>query len=128
MAQKPGPKSALKTGKVDAGGDRAEKGAIKYSVQVHTDERGLEVIEVSAMSGDEAAQKALKQHAYKGTSVRGVTPVSDPDANSLGGEREAANMIRNAENPGAVINTLGTDANAEATEKLGKADVKELGE
>jgi hypothetical protein len=59
--------------------------------------------------------------------VRGVTPYSDPDANSLGGERDAAAMIQNAENPGAIVNTLGTEANVEATKKLGKADIKELG-
>ncbi len=60
--------------------------------------------------------------------MRGVTPYSDPDANSLNGEREAGIMFGNAENAGAIINTLGTDANREATEKLGRADVTELGE
>jgi hypothetical protein len=64
---------------------------------------------------------------YRGVSVRGVTPASDPDANSLGGERDAAIMISKAANNGHLVNTLGTDANAEATEKLGKADVTELG-
>lgn len=129
MAQKPGPKSALKTHKAASATGDVDKGAIDYSVQCHTDEDGLFVLEpVSAKSGDEAAAKALKTEGYKGLSVRGVTPYSDPDANSLGGEREAANMIRNAENPGAIINTLGTEANAEATGKLGKADIKELGE
>jgi hypothetical protein len=127
-----GPKSALKggigsDGEGPDGGERTKK--LRYSVQVHTDERGLEVLEpVDADSGDEAAQKALAKHNYKGASVRGVTPYSDPDPNSLGGEREAANMIRNAANPGAIVNTLGTEANAEATEKLGKADIGELGE
>jgi hypothetical protein len=133
MAQKAGPPSSLKTGKAAGadGSDDATSGPRKqqYSVQCHTDERGLFVMEpISAASGDEAAAAALKTEGYKGLSVRGVTPYSDPDANSLGGEREAANMIRNAENGGAVINTLGTQANAEATRKLGKADIKELGE
>lgn len=132
MAQKAGPKSALKGGAGSHGDGPEGRGATKrlrYSVQVHTDEKGLEVIEpIDAESGDEAAQKALEKKGYSGVSVRGVQPYSDPDPNSLGGEREAANMIRNAENPGAVINTLGTDANAEASKKLGKADIKELGE
>lgn len=102
--------------------------AMRYSVQRHDDENGLVVVEVTAESGDEAAQKVLAASSYKGTSIRGVTPVSDPDAASLGGEREAVNMRRNAENPGAIVNTLGTEANAEATRELGKADVGELGE
>jgi hypothetical protein len=123
-----GPPSALETRKADREDTGAASKSQVYSVQVHTDERGLEVIEVSAESGDEAAKKALEKHNYKGTSVRGVTPASDPDPNSLGGERDAETMIRNAENPGAIINTLGTEANAEATEKLGKADIEELGE
>jgi hypothetical protein len=130
MAQKPGPKSALKTGK-PAGEDQSgrEPGTQNYSVQCHTDEKGLFVMEpIAAKSGDEAASKALKTEGYKGLSVRGVTPYSDPDPNSLGGEREASNMISNAENPGAIVNTLGTEANAEASENLGKADIKELGE
>lgn len=127
MVQKAGPASALKTGSPAADGAPATK-KLRYSVQVHTAERGLEVLEpIDAETGDEAAMKALKQHGYKDTSVRGVQPYSDPDANSLGGERDAAAMIGNAENKGAVINTLGTEANAEAVEQLGKADIKELG-
>ncbi len=130
-----GPPSSLETGEAQplAGDGTATKAnavgkkGMRYSVQVHTDERGLEVIEVQAETGDEAAQKALEQHKYVGTSVRGVTPVSDPDPNSLGGEREASNMIRNATNQDAV-HPLGTEANAKATEKLGRADIKELGE
>jgi hypothetical protein len=48
---------------------------------------------------------------------------------SLGGERDAGIMIANAENSGdAGVNPLGTEANAEAVEKLGKADISELGE
>lgn len=138
-----GPPSSLKTGEgsptgASAGGDAnyegnrgqtvADRGQ-NYSVQIHTDEKGLEVFEVSAKSGDEAAQKALEKKNYRGASVRGVSPVSDPDPNSLGGERDASIMIANAENGGdAGINPLGTEANAKATEKLGKADIKELGE
>ncbi len=127
-----GPKSALKGGVGSKGegpvaGADATKG-LRYSVQIHTDEKGLEVIEpVDAESGDEAAGKALAQKQYKGASVRGVTPYSDPDPNSMGGERDAAIMIANAGNTGNIINTLGTEANAETTEKLGKADIKELG-
>jgi hypothetical protein len=126
-----GPKSALKGGLGSDGeqvaGDVTKK--LQYSVQVHTDEKGLEVMEpIDADSGDEAAQKALEQKNYRGASVRGVQPYSDPDPNSLGGEREAVNMIRNAQNGGNIINTLGTEANAEATRKLGEADIKELGQ
>lgn len=125
-----GPKSALKGG---MGSNEAADGQttkkLRYSVQIHTDEKGLEVFEpVDAESGDEAASKALAQKNYKGASVRGVTPYSDPDPNSLGGERDAAIMIGNANNNGHLINTLGTEANAEATAKLAKADIKELGE
>jgi hypothetical protein len=133
MAQKAGPKSALKGG-VGAHGEgatgvQASDGSIQYSVQCHTDEKGLFVVEpIAAKSGDEAAAKALAKCDFKGVSVRGVTPYSDPDANSLGGERDAAAMIANAENSGAIINTLGTDANVEATKKLGRADISELGE
>jgi hypothetical protein len=133
-SSKKGPPSSLVTGKAagafgDVVGKDSEPKAQNYSVQIHTDEKGLEVIEpVSAESGDEAALKALKQKNFKGASVRGVQPYSDPDANSLGGEREAANMIKNANNPGAIINTLGTEANAEMHEKLGKHDIEELGQ
>lgn len=125
-----GPKSSLKTGEANpaANDESGKPRKQQYSVQVHTDERGLEVLEpIAADSGDEAAKIALERHAYKGTSVRGVQPYSDPDPNSLGGERDASQMISNAENPGAIINTLGTEANAEAVEKLGKADISELG-
>ena len=135
MARQPkaGPKSALKGG-VGSHGEGATNSApktkkLQYSVQVHTAEKGLEVLEpVDAESGDEAAQKALEKYGYPGVSVRGVQPYSDPDPNSLGGEREAAAMLQNAENTGAIINTLGTEANAEATEKLAKGDIKELGD
>ena len=130
MAQKKGPDSVLKTGdtSVDTG---PAGGKQQYSVQVHTNERGLEVLEpISATSGDEAASIALKQHGYSGTSVRGVTPYSDPDANSLGGERDALHMMRNAENGGdaGIDAARGTPINRETSEKLGKTDIKDLGE
>jgi hypothetical protein len=129
MAQKAGPKSSLKTGDSGAAESGPATKRLRYSVQVHTDEKGLEVFEpIDAESGDEAAAIALRRKNYVGASVRGVAPYSDPDANSLGGERDAAVMIRNAENSGNIINTLGTEANREASEKLGKADIKELGE
>jgi len=135
MVAKKGPPSALEggqgsPGKTPLSGDAGtdDKGAISYSVQVHDDENGLQVKYVSAKSGDEAAQKVLASHGYKGASIRGVTPASDPDANSLGGERDAAIMYQNAENAGSVINSLGTEANAKAVAELAKADVKELGE
>lgn len=128
---KAGPPSSLKTKEpIGANGEpvSASKGQ-NYSVQIHTDEKGLEVFEpIAADSGDEAAKIALEKKNFRGASVRGVTPYSDPDANSLGGERDAGIMYANAENGGAVINSLGTEANAEAVEKLGKADVSELGE
>lgn len=142
-SSKAGPPSSLKTHKgspsgASAGGDqnyegrRNAEGASKgqrYSVQIHTDEKGLEVFEISATSGDEAAQKALEKKNYRGASVRGVTPVTDPDPNSMGGERDASIMIANAENGGdAGINPLGTEANAKAVEELGEADIEELGE
>ena len=139
MAAKKGPESSLKTGKgsptgASAGGDTDYEGrrgdaagkSQTYSVQVHTDEDGLEVMEFSAENGDEAAQKALAKKGYKGVSIRGVTPVSDPDPNSMGGERDAAIMIDKGENPPAA--PLGTEANAKASEELAKKDVKELGE
>jgi hypothetical protein len=125
MVAKKGPPSALEGG-VGSVDDSTKSKGVNYSVQVHTAERGFEVIYVTAESGDEAAQKALKQHGYKDTSIRGVTPASDPDPNSLGGERDAAQMIQNATNPGAIINTLGTEANAEAVEKLGAKDIENL--
>jgi hypothetical protein len=127
MVAHKGPRSSLETGKGTAETNGApESKGMSYSVQLHTEENGLEVKYVTAESGDEAAQKVLAGCQYKNASIRGVTPASDPDANSLGGERDAAVMIDNAENHGAIINTLGTDANAEATEKLGKADIAEL--
>lgn len=130
MVAKKGPPSALEGGEGSPGNTplSEDKGAISYSVQVHDDENGLQVKYVTAKSGDEAAQKVLAGHGYKGASIRGVTPASDPDPNSLGGERDAAIMYANAENGGSVINTLGTEANAKATKELAKADVKELGE
>ncbi len=125
-----GPKSALKGGEgslAKAGADATKK--LSYSVQIHTDAKGLEVFEpIEADSGDDAARQALAKKNYAGASVRGVQPYSDPDANSLGGERDAAIMVGNALNDGHLINTLGTDANAEATRELAKADVKDLGE
>lgn len=142
QAGEKGPPSSLETGKgsptgASAGGDHdydgrrgeaAESNGQTYSVQHHSDEGGLEVSYVNAESGDEAAQKVLAAAKYRGTSVRGVTPASDPDPNSMGGERDASVMIANAENPGSFINSLGTEANAKATEGLGKSDIKELGE
>lgn len=140
---KAGPPSSLQTGEgsptgASAGGDTNFEGrrdttsagkAQAYDVQCHTDEDGLFVLRQTAESGDEAAQKALKTEGYKGMSVRGVTPASDPDPNSLGGERDASIMISNAENQGdAGRDLMGTKANREATEKLGKADIEELGE
>lgn len=128
-----GPKSALKGGIGSKGegpvAGAEASGSLAYSVQIHTDEKGLEVFEpIEAESGDEAAQKALAKKNYVGASVRGVTPYSDPDPNSLGGERDAAIMIANSKNGGSVVYSLGTEANAKAVEELGKADVKELGE
>lgn len=143
MTAKKGPPSSIETGKGSATGATAggkqdaegrrgdstvEASAQTYSVQVHTDEDGLEVFEVSAKSGDEAAEKALAKKGFKGTSIRGVTPVSDPDPNSLGGERDASIMLANAEAPAGVNTFPGTEANAKAVEKLGKGDIKELGE
>lgn len=141
MAAKKGPASSLETGKgsptgASAGGDHDFEGrrgdetgkAQVYSVQHHSDEGGLEVTDVSAASGDEAAQKVLAAAKYRGTSIRGVTPASDPDPNSLGGERDASIMIANGENPGDVADPLGTAANRKATAELAKADIKELGE
>lgn len=142
MAAKKGPASSLETGVgsttgASAGGEgnfegkHSGEGAAKsqaYDVQCHTDEDGLFVLRQTAASGDEAAQKALATEGYKGMSVRGVTPATDPDPNSLGGERDASIMIANAENQGDSFDRLGTEANRKATKELGKADVKELGE
>lgn len=141
-SSKAGPPSSLKThkgsptgasagGNTRAEGDRGstrESGSMNYSVQIHTDEKGVEVFEVSAKSGDEAAQKAHEKKNYRGASVRGVTPASDPDPNSLGGERDASIMIDNAENPQGANPFPGTEANAKAVEELGKGDIGELGE
>lgn len=127
-----GPPSALEGGKGSP--EEAEKErSINYSVQLHTDveghglKKGLNVKYFTAKSGDEAVKKALDAHGYDGVSVRGVTPASDPDANSLGGERDASVMVSNADNQSHLVNTLGTDANAEMTAKLAKADIKDLG-
>jgi hypothetical protein len=126
-----GPPSSLKTHTPTGGTDAGKTTkSLRYSVQVHTDEKGLEVFEpIEAKSGDEAAQKALAKKGYAGTSIRGVTPYSDPDPNSLGGERDAGIMIANAENGGDFgANAMGTAANAKAVEELGEADIKDLGE
>lgn len=133
---KRGPKSALEGGNVGtASGEAFESDkAIEYSVQVHSDEevgglkRGLQVLYVTAKSGDEAGLKVREAHkANYGLSIRGITPASDPDANSMGGERDAAIMIANAE-AGGDFAPVQTEANAKAVEELGKADIEDLGE
>lgn len=127
-----GPESALEGGEGSIKQAEAKADGIEYAVQVHCAEargglkEGLNVVYITAESGDEAARDALAKHNYKGVSIRGVTPASDPDPNSLGGERDAAVMLENARNPGAIINTLGTEANAEATRKLAQGDISEL--
>jgi hypothetical protein len=127
-----GPKSALEGGK-GSPEEAEKKKAIEYSVQLHTDveghglKKGLNVRYFTAETGDDAVKQALDAHGYDGVSIRGVTPSSDPDANSLGGERDAAAMIANADNDSHIVNTLGTEANAEVTKKLAKADIKDLG-
>ncbi len=130
-----GPKSALEGGKGSIEEAKAESGGISYGVQAHSDEavgglkRGVQVIYVTAKSGDEAALKVREAHkANYGLSIRGVSPASDPDANSMGGERDAAIMVANAFNDGNIINTLGTEANAKATQGLAVADIESLGE
>lgn len=137
-----GPPSSLETGEgsptgATAGGEtiaEGNRGSVEktkgqlYSVQKHDDENGLQVEYVTAESGDEAAQKVLAAAKYKGTSIRGVTPASDPEPNSLGGERDASIMIANAKKPGDLRDPLGTEANRKATEELGRADIEELGE
>lgn len=140
-----GPASSLETGKgslsgASAGGDGDFEGrrghrdydtskGMDYDVQHHSDEGGLEVTRVHAESGDDAANQVLKGAKYRGTSIRGVTPASDPDPNSLGGERDASIMLADAENgAGTIAPALGTEANAEAAKKLREADIKELGE
>lgn len=139
---KAGPPSSLETGigsttGASAGGEGIFEGnhsgpekarSQAYDVQCHTEDDGLFVLRQNAESGDEAAQKALATEGYKGMSIRGVTPASDPDPNSLGGERDASIMIANARNPGDAFDRLGTDANRKAVEELGKADIEELGE
>jgi hypothetical protein len=124
-----GPPSSLKTKTASGGTDEGKStDTLNYSVQIHTDEKGLEVFEpISAKSGDEAAQKALAKKNYHGASVRGVQPYSDPDPNSLGGERDAGIMIANAE-AGGEFAPVQTEANAEMVEELGKGDIKDLGE
>ncbi len=126
MSARKGPPSALETGKTGIASVDQEPGSQSYAVQLHTADKGLEVKYVSAKSGDEAAQKVLASEGYKEASIRGITPASDPDANSLGGERDAAIMLTNAKNTGAIVNTLGTPANEKATEGLGSGDVTEL--
>lgn len=139
-----GPPSSLETGigsttGASAGGAANFEGnnvvasegkAQSYSVQMHDDENGLQVKYVTARSGDEAAQKVLAGAQYKGVSIRGVTPASDPDPNSLGGERDASIMIANGENPLGIAGAdpLGTEANRKATRELAKGDIEELGE
>ncbi len=124
-----GPKSALEGGVGSRQEAEATKGSGQvYSVQIHTDEKGLQVQYYSGESGDEAAGKALAANKYRGTSIRGVDVASAPDANSMGGERDAAIMISGAANTGHIINSLGTEANAKTSAELAKADVSELGE
>lgn len=130
-----GPKSALEGGVGSFEEATAESGGISYGVQAHSNEeigglkRGVQVIYVTAKSGDEAAFKVREAHkANYGLSIRGVSPASDPDANSMGGERDAAIMVANAVNGGNIINTLGTEANAKATVGLAKSDIEGLGE
>lgn len=124
-----GPKSALEGGVGSREYAEANaSGKQVYSVQIHTDEKGVEVKYFPAVGGDDAANQALKLKDYKGVSIRGVDVASAPDANSMGGERDAAIMIGKAANKGYIVNSLGTDDNAEATAELAKADVKELGE
>ena len=131
-----GPKSALEGGDISTASGEAfdSDKAIEYSVQVHSDEevgglkKGLQVLYVSAKSGDEAALKVREAHKGNyGLSIRGITPASDPDANSMGGERDAAIMLANAE-AGGEFAPIQTEANAKAVEKLGKADIEDLGE
>ncbi len=133
---KRGPKSALEGGDTGtASGDRFNDGkGQEYSVQVHSDEdvgglkKGLQVLYVKADSGDEAGLKVRQAHkANFGLSIRGVTPATDPDANSMGGERDAAIMLANAE-AGGEFAPVQTAANAKAVEGLGKADIEDLGE
>ena len=56
----------------------------KYKVERHGPD-GIDIVRVSAASGDEAVQKAYKT----GTVIRGVMPdTSDSDENSLAAERD----------------------------------------
>lgn len=50
-----------------------------YSVQVHTAARGFETLYVTAETGDDAALKALATHPHADTSIRGISPASEPD-------------------------------------------------
>ena len=71
----------------------------KYKVERHGPD-GIDIVRVSAASGDEAVQKAYKT----GTVIRGVMPdVSDSDENSLAAERdeETAGMKKAQEKPTA---------------------------
>ena len=124
MVAKKGPASALEGGE-GSKESYEQPSSMSYSVQLHTEEHGLEVKYFTAKSGDEAAQKALATEGYNRASIRGVTPASDPDANSLGGERDAKIMMANSHN-GGPVNPLGTEANAKATEKLAVGDITEL--
>ncbi len=130
-----GPKSALEGGRGSFEEANEDKGGISYGVQAHSNEaigglkKGAQVIYVTAKSGDEAQLKVREANkANYGLSIRGISPASDPDANSMGAERDAAIMVANATNGGAIINTLGTEANAKATLGLAKADIESLGE
>lgn len=130
-----GPKSALEGGEGSIEQRIGETGEMEMSVQVHSDEaigglkKGLQVLYVTAKSGDEAGLKVREAHkANYGLSIRGITPASDPDANSLGGERDASIMAGNALNEGHIVNSLGTEANAKATSGLAKADIQDMGE
>ena len=104
----------------------------EYSVQCHTEERGVFIEYATAASGDEAAQKVREKFkgdkGYRGLWIRGVDVASAPDPNSMGGERDASIMIANAGTADAFANPMGTEANRKATEELGKADIKELGQ
>ncbi len=124
-----GPESALEAGHSVQGvtptGAKVSK-TMKMDVQVHTGDEGLKVVTVMAESGDDAANQVLAMEEYRRASIRGITPHTDPDPNSLGGERDAEIMYANGENAGDTFNRLGTDANVEATQRLARGDVTEL--
>lgn len=124
-----GPASSLDTGHqithATEGAATKDTKGLSYDVATYTGDEGLKVVTVRAESGDEAAQKVLAMEDYRRASIRGVTPTSDPDPNSLGGERDAGIMFDNADKP-TWVHPLGTEANAEATEKLARGDVTEL--